>query len=143
MVAEEAAPQRQRLRRIPGDRNADEIAVADDAVGRIEIAPARARQIDLRPGMGRAAAAAVAGHENITADETRGQAKRADYIHYQQGEIAATTAPAPQHLVWVLHVFRSAAFVDEAILDGVFHAPQQLHRVGGFSRFEELQSPGI
>ena len=53
---DERPPQRQALRRIPCHRDADEIAVADDAVGRIEIDPSRARQIDLQPGMGRAAA---------------------------------------------------------------------------------------
>ena len=44
------------LARIARDRDANEVAVADDAVGRIELDPAGARQIDLHPGMGRAAA---------------------------------------------------------------------------------------
>ena len=48
--------QRQRLHRIACDRDTDQIARALDAVGRIELDPAGVRQIDLYPGMGRAAA---------------------------------------------------------------------------------------
>src|SRR4051794_23567780 len=50
------AGERHRLAGIARDRDADEIAVADDAVGGIELHPAGARQIDLAPGVGRAAA---------------------------------------------------------------------------------------
>ena len=39
-----------------GDGDADQVAVADDAVGRVELDPAGAGQVDLRPGVGRAAA---------------------------------------------------------------------------------------
>src|SRR5438552_16748056 len=40
-----------RLIRRPRDTHPDEIAVADDAVGRIELDPSRARHIDLAPGV--------------------------------------------------------------------------------------------
>ena len=45
------APQGQGLIVIPRDRHANQMAIADDAVGRIEVYPARAGQIDLAPGM--------------------------------------------------------------------------------------------
>ena len=47
-----------------GDADADQVAIADDAVGRVEFDPARARHVDLAPGVGRAAA------EAGTADST-------------------------------------------------------------------------
>src|SRR5215213_7481235 len=76
--AEIGAVQRNGLTRIAGDRDANEIAAADDAVGRIELDPPRARKVDLHPGMGRApadiAVGAVAMHEQISRDETRGDA---------------------------------------------------------------------
>ena len=54
--ADEAAPERQRLAVVPGDGDPNQIAVADDAVGGIEIDPAGARQIHLHPRVRRAAA---------------------------------------------------------------------------------------
>jgi len=48
--------QRNGLARIARHRNPHQVAGADDAVGGIELDPAGARQIDLDPGMGRAAA---------------------------------------------------------------------------------------
>ena len=41
---------------MPRNRNADQVAVADDAVGRIEIHPPCTGQIDLQPRVGRATA---------------------------------------------------------------------------------------
>ena len=67
--SEVSAVQRDRLARIARHRHADEISRSDDAVGRIELDPAGARQIDLYPGMGEAAAdiavGPVAGNEEI------------------------------------------------------------------------------
>src|SRR6202140_1169894 len=64
------AVQRDGLARIARHRNTNEIAGADDAVGGIELDPAGARQIDLDPGVGRAAAdiavRAVARDEQIS-----------------------------------------------------------------------------
>ena len=48
--------QRHRLARVARHRDTDEVAGADNAVGGIELDPAGARQIDLNPGMRRAAA---------------------------------------------------------------------------------------
>ena len=86
--------QRDRLVRIARHRDADEVAGADDAVGRIEFDPARVRQIDLHPGMGRAAAVmiailrAVAGIE-IAGDEARGEAEPPQRLDHQKRIVAA------------------------------------------------------
>jgi hypothetical protein len=37
---------------IPRDSDADQVAVSNNAIGRIELYPAGARQIDLAPSMG-------------------------------------------------------------------------------------------
>src|ERR1700710_1868713 len=65
------APERQRLMVVPCDRDTDEMAIANDTVGGIEVDPACAGQIDLQPRMcGAAAACGIAlGHEDIAAHE--------------------------------------------------------------------------
>src|SRR6266404_4230367 len=50
------AGDRDRLTGVPGDRDPDQTVIADDAVGRVELGPAGARQVDLQPGMGCVAA---------------------------------------------------------------------------------------
>ena len=54
--AEIGAGQRRRLGRIARDRDPDEILAADEPIGRVELDPSRARQIDLAPGVRRPAA---------------------------------------------------------------------------------------
>jgi hypothetical protein len=49
---DEGAMERDRVVRIADDRNGDKAALADVAARGVEIDPADARQIDLRPGMG-------------------------------------------------------------------------------------------
>ena len=91
--AEIGAVQRDRLARIARHRDTNEIAGADDAVGRIELDPAGARQIDLHPGMRRAAAdiamRAVAGDEEISGHEARGDAEPAQRLDHEQRIVTA------------------------------------------------------
>jgi hypothetical protein len=55
----EGAVERDRVMRIAHDRNGDKADLADAASRWLEIDPAGAWQIDLRPGMGRAASSAA------------------------------------------------------------------------------------
>src|SRR6202040_3330426 len=55
-IAGPGAGQRHRLTRVAHDRDADQVAIADDAVGRVEFDPAGAGKVDLEPGMRGAAA---------------------------------------------------------------------------------------
>src|SRR4051812_33458587 len=75
-----ASPKRNRLARRTRDGDPDEVAIADDAVGRIELHPARTRDIDLAPGMRRAAAKMLGrvaiGHVNIAGDEAGRESER-------------------------------------------------------------------
>ncbi len=54
--AEVGAGKRHGLARVARDGHADQVAVADDGVGGIELHPAGAGQVDLAPGVRRAAA---------------------------------------------------------------------------------------
>ena len=49
---DERAPQGQRVPLIPRHGHTDQIAVSDDAVGRIEVDPSGARQVRLHPAVG-------------------------------------------------------------------------------------------
>src|SRR5215472_13955515 len=90
------AGNRYRLAGIANDRDADQIVVADNAVGRIELHPPRTRQINLEPGMGGAiadpAAAAVFRDVEIAADKARREAERAHRLDHQHREIATAAA---------------------------------------------------
>src|SRR5215470_10272822 len=92
--------QRDRLARIARNSDADQVAAADDTVGRIELDPAGARQIDLHPGMRRAAAAMImtARQEQIAGDETRGDAEPPERLDHQKCVIAAGAGPALQRI---------------------------------------------
>src|SRR6516164_4017721 len=83
--------QRDRLAWLSGDRDSDQVAGACDAVGRIELDPAGARQIDLHPGMRRAAAdmTLVVAGEEIAGDEARGDAEPPQRLDHQKRIIAA------------------------------------------------------
>src|SRR5580692_9901489 len=50
-LSDERPPKGQNMGVIPGDCDADQVAIPDNAVGWIEVDPAGARQIDLHPGM--------------------------------------------------------------------------------------------
>ena len=56
---DEGAVERDRVARIAHDRNADKADVAGTPARGVEINPTGARQIDLRPGMGRPASRAT------------------------------------------------------------------------------------
>src|ERR1700681_120760 len=73
--AEVSAMQRHRLARVARHRDTDEVAGADNAVGGIELDPAGARQIDLNPGMRRAAADIAMGAGAVDAQIARHEAR--------------------------------------------------------------------
>ena len=76
-IAPIAAAQRDSLTGRPGDRYPDQVAISDDAIGRIELNPARTRQVNLAPRVGRATSkpywAVSVGHVDIPRDEPRGE----------------------------------------------------------------------
>ena len=122
--------QRDRLARIARHRDADQIAGADDAVGRIELDPAGARQIDLHPGMGRAAAdiamRAVAGNEQIAGDEARGDAEPAQRLDHEQRIVAAGAGSGLQRVERMLGAVLVALAIGEGLADAMGHAAEDV-----------------
>src|SRR5579863_5529413 len=57
-LSDKSAPQRQNMRVIPRNCDADQIAISDNAIGWIEVDPTGAGKIDLHPGVGGAASRA-------------------------------------------------------------------------------------
>src|SRR3954462_3705411 len=94
------AVQRDGLPGVAGDADADEVAIADDAVGRIELHPTGAWQIDLAPRMRRTAAenfAGVAlGDVDVAGDEARRKTQGPRRLDHQGREVAARAAPERQ-----------------------------------------------
>ena len=76
-----------RLARIARDRDANEIAIADDAVGGIEFDPAGTWEVGTNPGMGRAATdiavVFIAVNEKITAAKPRRDAEAAQRFDHE------------------------------------------------------------
>src|SRR5581483_8791515 len=100
-------------------RNADEIAAADDAVGRVELDPARARQIDLNPGMGRAGAGiavrGIRGNEQIAGYKAGGDAEPAQRLDHEQGKVAAGARTCLQGVKRMLRALLMPFAIDEGV----------------------------
>src|ERR1700733_5467909 len=144
-LADEGAPQRQNVGVIPSHSHPDQIAIADNAVGWIEIDPAGAWKIDLHPGMRSTAAhyprVVGAGNENVPADEASGQPQGARCLHHQHCEVPATAAACLQRFGRVLHSLLAAPGVGKFLLDGECHGAQQTHGAGGSRRMQKPFHP--
>ena len=83
------------MRRIARNADPDQIAAADDAVGRVVLDPPGAGKKDLDPGMGRPATdEPVAAIDEgvvieIAGDELCRDAEAAACLHHQEREVAA------------------------------------------------------
>src|SRR5262245_23729958 len=108
--------QRDRLARIPRYRDADQIARARDTVGRIEFDPACGRQVDLHPGMRRAAAEMARGiaGEEITGDEARGDAEPSQRLDHQERVVAAGARSGLQRVERMLRALLMPFAINEA-----------------------------
>ena len=123
---DEGAVERDRVMRIAHDRNGDKADLADAASRWVEIDPAGAWQIDLCPGMGRAATSAarrllriLEWDGEIPGSKPRGETERAGRLDHQHGEIAAAAMAEPERLHRRLDALRLAPPVEEAVLDAL------------------------
>ena len=143
--AEIGAVQRDGLARIARHRDADEVAGADDAVGGIELDPAGARQIDLHPGVGRAAAdiamGAVARDEDVSRHETRGDAEPPQRLDHEQRVVAAGAGFGLQRVERMLGAVLMPLAVGEGLADAVGHAAENIEGRGRPFRVEEIPRP--
>src|SRR4249920_2846727 len=94
------AVQRYRMAWIAHHRDPDEAAVADDPAGRVEIDPARPRQIDLGPGVGVSAAVipvvAAIRQMQIAGDKARRHSQRAHGLDHEHSEVATASTSDPE-----------------------------------------------
>src|SRR5208282_2001771 len=122
------------LARITHHRNTNEVAVANDAIGWIEIDPTGSRQIDLSPGM-RVAAAHIAsvvitGDVQISGDEACGHPKGAHPLDHQHGKVTTTPASQFESPERGLNALLIPAYVLEGPVDSVCEIDQKLARIG-------------
>src|SRR6267143_4338993 len=119
------AMQRDRLARIARHRHANEVAGAADAVGGIELDPAGARQVDLNPGVGRAAAdiamRAIAGSGDVSRHEARGDAEPPQRLDHEQRVVAAGAGSGLQRIERMLGALLVPLAVAEGLADAEGH----------------------
>ena len=123
--ADPGAGDRHCLSRIAHDRDTDQIVIADDAVGRIELDPAGAGEINAQPCMGRAAACAPAAallrNIEVARDEMRRQPELTRRLHHQDRKIAAAAAAQPQRPDRVLDAALLARDIGQVLVDRMGH----------------------
>src|ERR1700730_1206798 len=108
-----------------GDTN--QVAIAHYTVGRIEVNPARARQVSLHPCVCCTAtsdARIVARNEDIPADEASGHTKRSRRFHHKDGEVPAASSTALDCFVRTLYTLFAAPRVLELFPDPECHGAQ-------------------
>src|SRR3954470_9660746 len=128
--AEKCAVQRDRLARVAGHSDPHEVARAEYAVGRVELDPARARQIHLYPGVGRAAARiavrTIAGHEQISGHETRGDSEPPERLNHEQRVVPARARSGLQGIERMLGAMLVPLAIRERLPDTERHAAEDL-----------------
>ena len=144
---EPCALQGDRLARVMRHRDADEVLISHDASRRVEVDPARTRNVDLHPGVGVAAGdivvVIIAGQMHVSRDEPRGNSARAKRGYHQHGEVTTTAAPeieCPGRSLGALLVPR---YVFDGPPDGPRHVDEQLVGVGRSIFAEEHGAPAI
>src|SRR5206468_7880779 len=109
---------------------ADQVAAADDTVGRIEFDPAGARKIDLNPGMRRAAAEiavdAIAGQEQVARDEACGDAEPPQRLDHQKRVVATGAGAGLQGVERMLRALLMPLAIGERVADAMGYTAQDL-----------------
>src|SRR5262249_39215958 len=117
--------QRDRLTRIARHRDADQVAAADDAVGRIELDPARARQVDLHPGVSRSAPAmsreAIVRRAQVTRDKPRSNAEPPQRLDHQERVVTTGAGARLQRVERMLRALLMTLAIGEVLTDAMSH----------------------
>jgi hypothetical protein len=144
----EGAVERDRVVRIGHDCNGDKASFADATTRGVEIDPAGARQIDLRPGMGRPASGAARGlgriverDREIAGRKSRGETERTRPLDHQHGKIAAAAVSKPERLYRLLDSLGFPPSVEEAMVDASGEPGEKLESADRPTRGQELMSP--
>ena len=99
-LSDVTAGNRQRLRGVPGDADANQVRAGDEAVGRIILDPTRTRQVDAAPGM-RAPPAPRRPRRiviQVSGDEASSETEAAQGFHHQHRKVAAGSGPESKRL---------------------------------------------
>lgn len=133
---DEGAVKRDRVVRVPHDRDGDKLDLTGFTTRGVEIDPAGARKIDLRPGVGRAARRAahrllgiVERHSEIPGRKPRRESERARCLDHQQSEVAATAVAEPERLQRLLNSLCFPAPIAEAVIDALCKAGEKLESI--------------
>ena len=93
--AEIGSPERNSLARIARHSHAYEIAISDNGIGRIQLHPAGAGQIDVAPGVGGTAAVVftiTVAQVKVAGYKPRCQTQRTQGLDHQERQVAAAAA---------------------------------------------------
>src|SRR5215207_5583287 len=115
--------ERGRLGGVAGNGDADQVAIADDAVGGIELDPTSAGQVDLTPSVRGAPAQygrlIAVRNIDIPRHETSRQSERANRLDHEQRQIPATSPPPLERDQGSERSALGAPRIAEALLDCV------------------------
>lgn len=117
------AGEREGLRGIPRDCNADQVPPASEIVGRIELDPAGAGKVDLDPRVSRTGAdranfeAFNCRVVDVSADKTGRETEAAHGLHHEKGVVAATPGTCRKSLLRGLSPLRLRVLVGKGGLD--------------------------
>ena len=119
------------MARVTSDGDPDQVGVADNAIGRIELDPAAGRQINARPGVGMAgsqdALRRAAGRRavDISRHEPRRQAETSHSLDHQNREIPAAAATQSEGRQGRLRAALQAALILEVRMNGLGHLGEE------------------
>ena len=128
---------------IPGDSDANEVSAADGAIGWVECNPARARKIDLRPGMCGSCATGSDDRDlrivEIARRNAGAESQTAHGFDKEHGKIAARAPTASERFQWALCALIIAALVRYPRSNSLVQIFQQGKRVGSIGRDERVR----
>src|SRR5580704_12511867 len=129
------------------DRDANEVPVPHDAARRIEVDPARTRNVDLSPGVGIAAGdsliIAIIRQMEISRYKASGDAAGAQYGDHEYCEVTTTPTPEPKGLYRILDSLLVPRCVRKSPPDSPRHVDEQIVGVGRAVGAEEGRAPAV
>ena len=138
--------QRDRLARVAGDRDADEVFISDVTCRWIEVDPARTGNVGLNPGVGvtaRSTIRVVIRQMQISGHEPSGNPARAKRFDHKHGEVATTAAAEIERHNRSLDSLFVPRHVPEGPPDGSRKVTEQLVSIGRTIFGKERGAPTI
>src|SRR5271166_5918790 len=105
----------------------------------IEASPARARNVDLRPGVGRTVLALA--HLDVASDKSRRKTPMPGSLHHEHGIVAARSTAQCERLAGELNTRVIAGVVSESFVDARIQLVQEVGGVDELAGAIEVQEP--